>query len=221
MAASSPSQFESVEAETHDMTASASALMLGAMMQMVVLFGPPAVGKMTVGQELARRTGFRLLHNHMTIDLVDQIFEFGSPSFCKVVHEIRRSFVTAAAEAGGPSLVFTYVWALDREEDRSEIDEYSRIVASRGGAVNFVELNAEIQVRLQRNRSENRLKHKKKSDFVATEAQILDAERRFRMSTDGRFPYPDRLLRLDNSDLSPEDAASSIIRRFDLPAAGP
>lgn len=39
-------------------------------MKLVVIFGPLAVGKMTVGQELAKRTGLRLFHNHMTIDLV-------------------------------------------------------------------------------------------------------------------------------------------------------
>jgi hypothetical protein len=190
------------------------------MMQMVVLFGPPAVGKMTVGQALCRLTGFRLLHNHLTIDLVDQFFEFGSAPFCRVVHEIRRSIITAAAEAGGPGLVFTYVWALDRAEDRSEIDEYKRIVEEHGGNVCFVELSAGLQVRLERNRSENRLKHKKKSDIAATEGQLHDAERRFRMNTLGNFVYPDRFLRLDNTGLPPEAAATAILRKFELPVLG-
>jgi uncharacterized protein YuzE len=41
---------------------------------LLLLFGPPAVGKTTVGQELERLTGFRLLHNHRTIDLISQYF---------------------------------------------------------------------------------------------------------------------------------------------------
>ena len=48
---------------------------------LMYLVGPPAVGKMTVGQEIAARTGMRLFHNHMTIELVLQFFEFGSPPF--------------------------------------------------------------------------------------------------------------------------------------------
>jgi transcription initiation factor TFIIIB Brf1 subunit/transcription initiation factor TFIIB len=36
----------------------------------IIIIRPPAVGKMAVGLELAKRTGFKLLHNHMTIDLV-------------------------------------------------------------------------------------------------------------------------------------------------------
>jgi shikimate kinase len=43
-------------------------------MKLVILFGPPAVGKMTVGQQLANLTGFKLFHNHMTIELALNFF---------------------------------------------------------------------------------------------------------------------------------------------------
>ena len=42
-------------------------------MKLILIFGPQAVGKMTVGQELATLTGLKLFHNHMTIDLVSPI----------------------------------------------------------------------------------------------------------------------------------------------------
>jgi hypothetical protein len=54
-------------------------------MKLVVIFGPPAVGKMTVGYELARLTGLRLFHKHMTIDLVLNFFEFGDERFLRLV----------------------------------------------------------------------------------------------------------------------------------------
>lgn len=57
---------------------------------LVMLVGPPAVGKMTVGHELAARTGLRLFHNHQTIDLVLHFFEFGTPPFERLVGEFRR-----------------------------------------------------------------------------------------------------------------------------------
>lgn len=43
-------------------------------MKLVIIFGPHAVGKMTVGQELAKLTGLKLFHNHMTIDIVSDLF---------------------------------------------------------------------------------------------------------------------------------------------------
>ncbi len=43
-------------------------------MELVLVFGPQAVGKMTVGQELDKITKLKLFHNHMTIDLVSQCY---------------------------------------------------------------------------------------------------------------------------------------------------
>ena len=45
-------------------------------MKLVIIVGPQAVGKMTVGEELAKETGLKLFHNHMTIDLVLQFFSW-------------------------------------------------------------------------------------------------------------------------------------------------
>ena len=41
---------------------------------LVIILGPHAVGKMTVGQELAKITGLRLFHNHMSIELSRKLF---------------------------------------------------------------------------------------------------------------------------------------------------
>ena len=59
-------------------------------MKFIVIFGPPAVGKMSVGRELAKLTGFKLFHNHMTIELALNFFEFGHPSFGRLIGEFRR-----------------------------------------------------------------------------------------------------------------------------------
>lgn len=57
------------------------------MTTLVFIVGPPAVGKMTVGHELAKRTGLKLFHNHHTIDLALRFFPFGTPPFQRLVGE--------------------------------------------------------------------------------------------------------------------------------------
>ena len=47
-------------------------------MNLVLLYGPPAVGKMTVGAQLSQLTGYPLFHNHLTVDLGLLFFPFGS-----------------------------------------------------------------------------------------------------------------------------------------------
>jgi len=39
-------------------------------MNLVIIFGPLTIGKMTVGQELENITALKLFHNHMTIEMV-------------------------------------------------------------------------------------------------------------------------------------------------------
>lgn len=58
-------------------------------MKLVIIFGPHAVGKMTVGQELSKITGLKLFHNHMTIDLVANFFDFDTPQAKRLINLFR------------------------------------------------------------------------------------------------------------------------------------
>src|SRR2546423_7333193 len=84
---------------------------------LVFIVGPPAVGKMTVGHELAVRTGLKLFHNHQTIDLALRFFPFGSPPFARLVNEFRRRILEEVASSDLPGLIFTFVWAFDLASD--------------------------------------------------------------------------------------------------------
>ncbi len=59
-------------------------------MKLVFIFGPQAVGKIAVRQELQKITALKLLHNHMTIDLLAPIFRFNSEMW-RLVELFRRN----------------------------------------------------------------------------------------------------------------------------------
>ena len=59
------------------------------MPKFIQIIGPQAVGKMTVGQELAKITGYKLLYNHMTIEMVRLIFDYDKEAFRKMNSIIR------------------------------------------------------------------------------------------------------------------------------------
>jgi hypothetical protein len=65
--------------------------------QLVFLYGPPAVGKYTIGVELAARTGFRLFHNHLTVNLVSAVFDRDSEVWLRLLRGVRRDILTEAA----------------------------------------------------------------------------------------------------------------------------
>jgi hypothetical protein len=185
-------------------------------MDFVIIFGPPAVGKMTVGAELQKLTGLKLFHNHMTIDLVLNFFEWGTPQF-RLVSEFRRRIFEEVAGSDLPGLIFTYVWAFDRPEDKRYIDECCALFRTRGAKICFVELEASLDERILRNRSEFRLRGKpSKRDVSRSEELMLRHEKEYQLNSRGEFYYPADYLRIDNTHLSPEAVAQQIVERFSL-----
>jgi hypothetical protein len=186
-------------------------------MNFVVIFGPPAVGKMTVGAELAQRTGFKLFHNHMTIDLVLNFFPFGHPQFSKLVGEFRHRIFEEVATSDLPGLIFTYVWALNDPADKAEIDAYTALFRQQGGGVFFVELAAEQSERLMRNSTEFRLAHKpSKRNIVRSQHNLVAADERYTMNSINDFFYQENYLKINNTAVSAA-AAEMIVEAFGFP----
>ena len=184
-------------------------------MKFVIIFGPPAVGKMTVGRELARLTGLRLFHNHMTIELALNFFEYGHPSFYRLVSDFRRRVFEEVAASDLPGLVFTYVWALELEAERTYVDSVTDIFRARGADVYYVELYADLAERVRRNEGESRLAEKpSKRDTEASRTHLLEVSRQHKLNTDGDFFYTDNYLRLDNTNLTPDEVARRIVEAF-------
>ena len=50
-------------------------------MYVIFIHGQVASGKYTVAKELRELTRLPIFHNHLTVDLVSTLFEFGRPPF--------------------------------------------------------------------------------------------------------------------------------------------
>jgi hypothetical protein len=186
-------------------------------MKLVILFGPQAVGKMTVGQELERITPLKLFHNHMTIELVSPFFSYSTPPGKRLVHLFRQAIFEQVAKSDLPGIIFTFVWALDLEADWNYIREIRDLFEAHGGETIFVELEANVDERLVRNRSPHRLAHKPtKRDIVFSENDLLNTMEQYRLnSIEGEFEN-ENYLRINNTDLLPEQVAAMIKERFGL-----
>ena len=187
---------------------------------LVMLIGPPAVGKMTVGHALAALTGFRLFHNHHTIDLALRFFPFGSAPFGRLVGEFRRRVFEEVAASDLPGLIFTFVWAFDDPHDAAAVEAWSEIFRARGGRVVFAELEATQAERLRRNETEFRLAEKPfKRDLAASRARLLADDARYQLNSGGVFDDRPDWFRLETTAVAPEVAADRILTQFSLPRA--
>lgn len=118
-------------------------------MKLIFLHGMPGVGKLTVARQMENLTGFKLFHNHLTVDLVGSVFAFGSQPFVELREKIWLEVFSQVAEADLDGLIFTL--AYDCTVRGGFIEKVRNSLAFSGGEVLFVELTctrAELERRI-------------------------------------------------------------------------
>lgn len=182
------------------------------MKPLVLIVGPPAVGKMTVGQALSEATAFPLLHNHMSIEIALKFFDFGAPGFDDLNNTLKNAIVQSVAHSELAGLIMTWVWAFDLEADADAVSDLAgRWRQMTGSEVLVVELSADEAVKKQRNIDPQRLAAKpSKADVVASEARRRHHETHHQLNSSGALPLPLPHLLIDNSELSPQSVAQRI-----------
>lgn len=185
-------------------------------MKLVLLFGPQVVGKMTIGHELEKITHLKLLHNHMTIDLLHPFFGFGEDTW-RISSIIREEIFKAAVKSDLEGIVFTFVWSFESKKDWEFINHVRSIFEEAGGEVYFVELEANQSERLIRNQTPHRLEHKAtKRNIEESEVHLIETHKLNRLNS---WPYEIReenYIRIDNTQLEPPVVAKMIKDRFTL-----
>ena len=142
-------------------------------MKLLFLIGNSAVGKMTVGQELCKITPLRLFHNHMMIEPVLEIFgDFRGD----VIQKLRRVIFEEFASSDNYGMVFTFMWAFDMPSDWEYLESVKQIFGLPEEDIYYVELIAPQEIRLERNATDNRLKHKVESASMTVDGKNAGAK---------------------------------------------
>lgn len=185
-------------------------------MKFVLIFGPQAVGKMTVGQELAKVTGLKLFHNHMTIELLEPLFGF-RPKMWELSTLFRKEIFKAVAESELEGLIFTYVWAFDQQEDWDFVEQTCEIFESQGATIYFVELEADMGERLERNKSPHRLEQKPtKRNVDWSENELRESMKKYRLNSHKGEIKNESYIKINNTNLSAAEVAEIVSKRFEL-----
>jgi hypothetical protein len=175
-------------------------------MKLIVLFGMPATGKLTVGQELAALSGYKLFHNHLVVDLLLSVFEFGSPGFVELREQVWLSVVRQACREGLPGLLFTFAPEITVRPEF--IGNLVETVKAEGGMVDFVELTCPIAELKRRLDSASRSQFKKLTSVALFEQLYAGGNL--------ALPMPDARLSIDTSACTAAEAAKEIARELAL-----
>ena len=185
-------------------------------MKLIIIFGPHAVGKMTVGQSLSKLINIPLFHNHESIELALSLL--GEENKWKdLSNEIREVVFKHVSEAKGRGVIFTFMWALDSQGDHEYIHYLEELFANQGGEVYYVELMADKDVRIIRNQTENRLREKpSKQDIKSSLDRFIKIEDKYRLNSYDHELSFKHYMKIDNTNLSPDEVANMIKEYFKL-----
>ena len=173
-------------------------------MKFVMITGPEAVGKMTVGQELAKITGLKLFHNHMTIDLVSNFFSYGTEVGRNLVDSFRMQIFEEVAKSDLYGIIFTCAICYDLE-------------IFKGADIYFVELEASLEERMKRNKTENRIANKTtKRDVNVSEARLLISHSNNRHNSYEGEVKEKNYLRINNESIPAKEVAMMIKETFKI-----
>ena len=186
------------------------------MANLIVVCGPQAVGKMTVAEALRDKLRYHMMMNHDSIEVSDRIFGFGTPAQ-KEFNAFFREKAFELAVKHDVDLIFTYVCAFDVPQEREHLTRLAELFEKSGGGFYFVELSADLETRLYRNETPHRMERKpSKRDVAWSRANLLrDAERHRLNSAEGEVWFTHH-IKIDNTDLTPDETADIVIRAFGL-----
>lgn len=169
-------------------------------MKLIFIYGPPASGKLTIAEILSERTGIPLFHNHLSRDLVKDIYGDKLRDNYELVDRIRFDVLDYCSK-NQTDLIFTYVY--EGEDDDENVRQFIDTIEKNNGEVVFVELTAKKEDLIIRVDNESRTKFKKLTDPVIMEKITQD------MSIYA-IPFVSP-LKINTSNLSPDDSVEAII----------
>lgn len=186
------------------------------MSNLVVIAGPQAVGKMNVTENLKEKIGYSLMVNHDSIEVSNKIFGRKNDAQKELKALIRKDVFDLAVKHD-INLIFTVVVAYDLQEEIDYLNELKEKFENTGGKFYYVELKADLETRLEHNLTPHRLEQKpSKRDTEWTVKDIYKTMEKYRLnSNEGEIKF-ENYLRINNTNLSPDEVSNMIIEKFKL-----
>lgn len=175
-------------------------------MKLIIIYGPPSVGKLTVAKSLAEITGFKILHNHLVSDLVLSVFDRNTLVAINLNAYIKNLIFEHAAEVNERGIITTFLYDSNK---RDQIDKWCadcfKIMNKYKSEVFLIRLSCDIETLKLRVADPSRIGTKK----------ITSPERLLRIiENEGSFgkisEYIAKSLHIDNTDIHPDKVAQMI-----------
>ncbi len=179
-------------------------------MKLIFIYGPPASGKFTVAKGLAKITGYKLFHNHLINDMLDEIIDskknfkeyWGEASYLKI------RLVEKSAKLKIKGIIFTTVRVKEKNSDNLPL-KMKKAVEKYGGKIYFIRLVCSDKEILKRVKGNSRKKYNNFSSFKFLKKFIKKHDVHYQL------PFKNQLT-INNNNLSAKKTALKIKEHFKL-----
>jgi len=186
------------------------------MTDLVVIIGPQAVGKMTIGEKLKEKIGYTLMTNHDSIEIAIKIFSSNKDAKLKLKSKIREDVFNICLE-NNISIIFTFVVDFNTNDDILYLNELKNKFEKTGGHFYLIELEADLQTRLDRNKTPHRLECKpSKKNLEWSEKELIESMNIYRMNSIKDEIKFENYIKINNTNLSPNAVCDIIINKFNF-----
>ncbi|MDR1346317.1 MAG: AAA family ATPase [Bacteroidales bacterium] len=154
--------------------------------KIIILIGPPAAGKYTIGKILSEKCNYRFLHEHQLLDIASALFNENpierTTYYFKLRLDIFSDFIKY--NTANQSIVTTFVHLFDHDYYSHFMTSFLNMFQKNNYDVYVIELKASYEERIKRNTNEDRLKAKpSKQDIEASIKKINTIEEKSRTNS--------------------------------------
>ena len=186
------------------------------MTDLIVIIGPQAVGKMTIGEKLKEKIGYTLMTNHDSIEIAIKIFSSNKDAKLKLKSKIREDVFNICLE-NNISIIFTFVVDFNTNDDILYLNELKNKFEKTGGHFYLIELEADLQTRLERNKTLHRLECKpSKRNMEWSDKELIESMNIYRMNSIKDEIKFENYIKINNTNLSPNAVCDIIINKFNF-----
>ncbi|WP_420641171.1 AAA family ATPase [Candidatus Leptofilum sp.] len=175
-------------------------------MKLIIIYGSEATGKLTIARELAKVTGFCLFHNHVSVDVAKTFFDFGMVEFGDLVWDVRILALEHAAKGNISGVIFT--WAYSHPDFQPYLYRLRELCKKHDVETWYVHVFCSREELKKRVLQNDRKAVGKINTIEALERQLAQKNHQV-------IPDTDSLI-IDNTTLSPQDAARIILEHFEI-----
>ena len=154
--------------------------------------------------------------NHDSIEIAIKIFSSNKDAKLKLKSKIREDVFNICLE-NNISIIFTFVVDFNTNDDILYLNELKNKFEKTGGHFYLIELEADLQTRLERNKTPHRLECKpSKKNIEWSDKELIESMNIYRMNSIKDEIKFENYIKINNTNLSLNAVCDIIINKFNF-----